>query len=67
MKLSDDVGCLPVDQYPCWRVPIYSSEEGREGARTKGLQKSNPWYRGRLTTPRNHPHTLYRQWATSRM
>ena len=29
-------------------------EEGREGARTKGLQKSNPWYRGRLTTPRNH-------------
>ena len=32
-------------------------EEGREGARTKGLQKSNPWFRGRLTTPRNHPHT----------
>ena len=38
-------------------------EEGREGAQTKGLQKSHPWYRGRLTTPRNHPHTLYRQWA----
>ena len=32
-------------------------EEGREGARTKGLQKSNLRYRGRLTTPRNHPHT----------
>ena len=31
-------------------------EEGREGARTKVLQKSNRRYRGRLTTPRNHPH-----------
>ena len=41
-------------------------EEGREGARTKELQKSNPWYRNRLTTPRNHPHTLHRQWATWR-
>ena len=42
-------------------------EEGREGAPTKGLQKLNPWYRGRLTTPRNYPHTLYKQWATWRM
>ena len=42
-------------------------KEGGEGARTRGLQKSNPWYLGRLTTPRNHPHTLYRQWATWRM
>ena len=29
----------------------------REGARRKGLQKSNLCYRGRLMTPRNHPHT----------
>ena len=35
-------------------------QEGREGARTKGLQKPYPWYRGR-------PHTLYKQWATWRM
>ena len=25
----------------------------------------NPWYRGHLTTPRNHSHTSYKQWATS--
>ena len=42
-------------------------EEGREGARTKGLQKPNPWYRGRLTTPRNHPYTLCKEWATWHM
>ena len=46
---------------------VITIEEGREGARTKGLQKPNPWYRGRLTTPRNHPHTLHKQWATWRM
>ena len=42
-------------------------EEGIEGAQTKGLQKSNLRYRGRLTTSRNHRHTLYRQWANWRM
>ena len=44
-----------------------SIEEGREGARTKGLQKSNLRYHSQLTTPRNHRHTWYRQWATWRM
>ena len=42
-------------------------EEGRKGVWTKGLQKWNLWYCGNLTTPRNHPHTLHKQWATWRM
>ena len=32
---------LPILQH--WQT----MEEGREGARAKGLQKSNPWYRSR--------------------
>ena len=45
----------------------FNMEEGREGVRTKGLQKSNLWYRDRLTTPPSHPHTVHKQWATWRM